>query len=90
MTEVILVTGGAGFIGANFVHHIIKNTEHNVIILDSLTYAGNLNSLKDLDTDRITFVHGNVCDRDLVLHQVEKSDAVVHFAAESHLSLIHI
>ena len=85
----LLVTGGAGFIGSNFVHHWVERhpTDH-VIVYDALTYAGNRPNLDDVD-DRITFVRGDVCDDDLVLTTMksEKIDTVVHFAAESHNSL---
>lgn len=80
----LLVTGGAGFIGANFVHHVIRNTAHNVVVLDNLTYAGNLASLDGLPADRVRFVRGDIADADLVRQLVQEADAVVHFAAESH------
>ncbi len=80
----MLVTGGAGFIGANFVHHTVSNhPETTVTVLDALTYAGNRASL-DPVADRIDFVHGDVADLDLVDDLVGRVDAVVHFAAESH------
>lgn len=85
----ILVTGGAGFIGSNFVHHWIKaHPQDRVINLDALTYAGNLENLKDIDKDaNYRFVHGNICDADLVasLFEDEQIDTVVNFAAESHV-----
>lgn len=80
----LLVTGGAGFIGSNFVHHVLAHTDDTVVVLDKLTYAGNLASLAGLPEDRLEFVQGDVCDRELVDKLVAKSDAVVHFAAESH------
>ncbi|MDR0432633.1 MAG: dTDP-glucose 4,6-dehydratase [Bifidobacteriaceae bacterium] len=80
----ILVTGGAGFIGSNFVHYLIANTDAHVTVLDALTYAGNQKSLASIAPERLAFVHGNICDVDLVNTLVEASDAVVHFAAESH------
>lgn len=80
----LVVTGGAGFAGANFVHHAVARTEHHITILDALTYAGNLRSLDGLPDDRVTFVHGDVTDAALVDDLVRDSDAVVHFAAESH------
>ncbi|WP_409331706.1 dTDP-glucose 4,6-dehydratase [Trujillonella humicola] len=80
----LLVTGGAGFIGANFVHQTLReHPEHEVTVLDALTYAGNEASLAAV-RDRIHFVHGSVSDADLVDGLVASSDAVVHFAAESH------
>ncbi|SEP22858.1 dTDP-glucose 4,6-dehydratase [Trujillonella endophytica] len=80
----LLVTGGAGFIGANFVHQTLReHPEHEVTVLDALTYAGNEASLAPV-RDRIGFVHGSVSDADLVDRLVAGADAVVHFAAESH------
>lgn len=80
----ILVTGGAGFIGSNFVHYLMTKTEAQVVVLDALTYAGNRASLADISEDRIRFVHGSVCGSELVDSLVERADIVVHFAAESH------
>jgi dTDP-glucose 4,6-dehydratase len=85
----VLVTGGAGFIGSNFIHYLLKqNPEVRIINLDALTYAGSLANLNDLpDPDRHTFIQGDICDRPLVdrlLHEYE-IDTVVHFAAESHV-----
>jgi len=80
----LLVTGGAGFIGSNFVHYIIEHTDHHVTVLDKLTYAGNMASLDGLPDDRLTFVHGDICDAALVDELVGGADAVVHYAAESH------
>ncbi|WP_344298738.1 dTDP-glucose 4,6-dehydratase [Sinomonas flava] len=80
----VLVTGGAGFIGSNFVHYVINNTEHEVCVLDKLTYAGNLASLEGLAGDRFRFVRGDVADATLVDSLVAGADAVVHYAAESH------
>jgi dTDP-glucose 4,6-dehydratase len=79
-----LVTGGAGFIGSNFVRHLLAHTDHTVTVLDKLTYAGNRASLDGLPEDRFTFVQGDICDVDLVDRQVATADVVVHFAAESH------
>lgn len=83
----LLVTGGAGFIGSNFVHHILeKYTDYEVITLDALTYAGNLENLARWEKDpRHTFVKGNITDAELVDGLITKCDAVVHFAAESHV-----
>lgn len=80
----ILVTGGAGFIGANFVHHLLEHTSSSVTVLDKLTYAGNLDSLEALPADRLSFVHGDICDAALVDTLVSQTDVVVHYAAESH------
>ena len=80
----ILVTGGAGFIGSNFVHHVIEHTEHSVTVLDALTYAGNRSSLDGLPDDRFTFVHGDIRDAPLVEKLFAEHDSVVHYAAESH------
>lgn len=81
----IIVTGGAGFIGSNFAHWVVNNqSDVHVTVLDALTYAGNLDNLKGLPEDRFTFVHGNICDADLLDEIVPKADAIVHFAAESH------
>src|SRR5688572_5672244 len=80
----LLVTGGAGFIGANFVHYTLReHPEHSVVVLDALTYAGNEASLAPV-RDRIEFVHGSVADAALVDELVQRADVVVHFAAESH------
>ncbi len=80
----LLVTGGAGFIGSNFVHHVIKTTDHHVTVLDALTYAGNRASLDGLPDDRLSFVHGDITDAALVDELFAAADAVVHYAAESH------
>lgn len=85
----IIVTGGAGFIGGNFVHYMLKNhPEYQIICLDLLTYAGNLETLKDVfDCKNFKFVKGDIADRRLVydLFEQEKPDIVVNFAAESHV-----
>lgn len=78
------MTGGAGFIGSNFVHHVMAHTDDQVVVLDKLTYAGNLASLEGLPENRYEFVKGDICDRELVDDLVSKVDTVVHFAAESH------
>ncbi|MFT4135074.1 dTDP-glucose 4,6-dehydratase [Microbacterium sp.] len=80
----LLVTGGAGFIGSNFVHHVIDHTDDHVTVLDKLTYAGNLASLRGLPEDRFAFVRGDIADAALVDDLFREADAVVHYAAESH------
>ena len=80
----MLITGGAGFIGSNFVHHVINHTEHHVTVLDALTYAGNQSSIQSVLGDRAELVHGNICDAKLVDRLISEADIVVHFAAESH------
>lgn len=80
----LLVTGGAGFIGSNFVHHAVAHTDHHVTVLDKLTYAGNRASLEGLPADRVRFVKGDIADAPLVDDMFAEADAVVHYAAESH------
>lgn len=80
----ILVTGGAGFIGSNFVHHLVKHTNHDVVVLDRMTYAAHESSLSGLPDDRVELVRGDVADPDVVGDLVAQADAVVHYAAESH------
>jgi dTDP-glucose 4,6-dehydratase len=83
----VLVTGGAGFIGSNFLRYMVnKYPNYDFINLDALTYCGNLENLKDIeDKDNYSFVKGNVCDTELVNGIVENVDYIVHFAAESHV-----
>ncbi|MCX2746523.1 dTDP-glucose 4,6-dehydratase [Arthrobacter sp. MI7-26] len=80
----ILVTGGAGFIGSNFVHYLVANTDASVTVLDKLTYAGNPESISGLPEDRVTLVKGDIADAGLVDGLVAGADVVVHYAAESH------
>ena len=85
----ILVTGGAGFIGSHFVKHLLReHPDDEVLVLDSLTYAGNLENFNDgfREEPRFSFWYGNVTNADLVQDLVRRSDAVVHFAAESHVA----
>ena len=80
------VTGGAGFIGSNYVRHVLTHTDDEVTVYDALTYAGNLSTLKDVDdSPRYTFVKGNICDPGTLEESMAGHDAVVHFAAESHV-----
>ena len=83
----LLVTGGAGFIGSNFIRYWLKNyPDDKIVNLDALTYAGNLDSLKGLEGNQnYEFVHGNICDAELVNRLVKGIDIIVHFAAESHV-----
>ncbi|MDC7952259.1 dTDP-glucose 4,6-dehydratase [Liquorilactobacillus mali] len=81
----IIVTGGAGFIGSNFVHYVVNNhPEIHVTVLDKLTYAGNKENLAGLPADRVELVVGDIVDAPLVDSLIQKADAVVHYAAESH------
>jgi len=80
----VLVTGGAGFIGSNFVHHLLAHTDVAVTVLDKLTYAASRESLTGLDPDRVRLVVGDVADPEVVDPLVAQHDAVVHYAAESH------
>ncbi len=82
----LLVTGGAGFIGSNFVRWVFANTDDEVVVYDALTYAGNLSTLRDVDDDpRYSFVHGNIGDPGTLEAAMQGCDRVVHFAAESHV-----
>jgi len=84
----ILVTGGAGFIGSNYVRRLIDGTlggASEVTVLDKLTYAGTLTNLDSVPKDSYRFVHGDICDQSLVATLVKEHDAVVNFAAESHV-----
>ena len=89
MPKNVLITGGAGFIGSNFVRYILRaEPQIKLVNLDALTYAGSMENLRDLpDPERHTFVHGDICDRDLVdnLIRSNRIDTIVHFAAESHV-----
>lgn len=80
----LLVTGGAGFIGSNFVHYAVANTDHDIVVLDKLTYAGDPATLAGLPEDRVRLVVGDIADPEVVDGLVGEVDAVVHYAAESH------
>lgn len=87
MTEYknIIVTGGAGFIGSNFVHYVYRNhPDVHITVLDKLTYAGNKANIADILGDRVELVVGDIADETLVDELVQKADAIVHYAAESH------
>jgi dTDP-glucose 4,6-dehydratase len=82
----LFVTGAAGFIGSNYVRWLLANSDHQITVFDKLTYAGNLDNIRDvLDDRRCRFVHGDICDHDTVVEHMAGHDAVVHFAAESHV-----
>lgn len=82
----LFITGGAGFIGSNYVRHVLATSDDEVTVFDALTYAGNLSSLADVaDDSRYSFVQGDICDRNAVAAAMAGHDMVVHFAAESHV-----
>ncbi|MBI5621755.1 dTDP-glucose 4,6-dehydratase [Candidatus Falkowbacteria bacterium] len=83
----LLITGGAGFIGSNFIHYWLQNhPEDTVVNFDALTYAGNLENLKDIEGNpNYQFIKGDICDKELVNEAVKGVDAIVHFAAETHV-----
>lgn len=87
--KTILITGGAGFIGSNFVRYLYKKyPDYRILVLDALTYAGSLNNFPEgsASDERFEFWYGNVCNAELVNTLVSRSDVVVHFAAESHVT----
>jgi len=85
-TRRVLVTGGAGFISSNFIHHLLAKTPYEVVSLDALTYAGNLENLSGvMSHERLSFVHGDIRDADLVRDVVSEVDVIVNAAAESHV-----
>lgn len=87
--KTIVITGGAGFIGSNFVRHFIENQPHKVVILDKLTYAGNINNINDITyvPEKLLLVEGDICDADTVANVLRgfAPYAIIHFAAESHV-----
>ena len=88
MDKTVLVTGGAGFIGSNFILHRLRNASPSIVNLDKLTYAANLHNLDPISADpRYVFVQGDICDRGLVRQVLQKyqPESIVHFAAESHV-----
>jgi dTDP-glucose 4,6-dehydratase len=85
-TKRILVTGGAGFISSHFVRHLLQATPYEVVLLDALTYAGNLENIADvMSHERLSFVHGDIRDAGLVKRLVAEVDVIVNAAAESHV-----
>ena len=86
MGKRVLVTGGAGFISSNFIRHLLRATPYEVVSLDALTYAGNLENLADvMSHERLSLVRGDICDADLVADVVSEVDVIVNAAAESHV-----
>lgn len=86
MKRTLLVTGGAGFIGSNFVRYMLRRIKSKIINLDKLTYSGNLQSLSDIQKNpRYKFFKGDICDRKLVFKLARNCDAIINFAAESHV-----
>ena len=86
MAKRVLVTGGAGFISSNFIRHLLAKTPYDVVSLDALTYAGNIENLGDvMSHERLSFVHGDIRDAELVQDVVSEVDVIVNAAAESHV-----
>ena len=86
MAKRVLVTGGAGFISSNFIHHLLAKTPYEVVSLDALTYAGNLDNLSGaMSHERLSFVQGDIRDAELVRDIVAEVDVIVNAAAESHV-----
>jgi len=83
----LLITGGLGFIGSNFIRYVLsKHPDYHIVNLDAMTYAANPANLKDIENDpRYTFIKGNICDRKLVEKVAKEVDAIINFAAESHV-----
>src|SRR5919206_527278 len=87
MAKRVLVTGGAGFIPSNFIHHLLAKTPYEVVSLDALTYAGNLDNLSGaMSHERLSFVHGDIRDVELVRDVASEVDVIVNAAAESHVA----
>ncbi len=82
----LFITGAAGFIGSNYLRHVLANHDDEIVIFDALTYAGDVRTIQDLiDTSQVQFVHGDIIDRDAVSAAMTGADAVIHFAAETHV-----
>lgn len=81
----LFITGAAGFIGSNYLRHVLATSDHSAVAFDALTYAGNFESIRDLLGDRASFVHGDITDRSAVRSAMSGCELVVHFAAESHV-----
>jgi dTDP-glucose 4,6-dehydratase len=82
----IMITGGAGFIGSNFVHHLLQNDDYDIVVLDKLTYAGDMENLQEV-RDKIEFVNGDIADPEVVSKTMKDCDMVVNFAAETHVDV---
>jgi dTDP-glucose 4,6-dehydratase len=82
----VLVTGGAGFIGSNFVRYVLgERSDWRLTVFDALTYAGNIKNLEGLDDARFAFIKGDICDENAISQAIQSHDVIVHFAAESHV-----
>ena len=82
----VLVTGGLGFIGSNFIRHMLNKYNYQIINLDKVTYCGNFENLKDIENNKsYHFVKGDICDKQIVLKLAQEADAIINFAAESHV-----
>ena len=80
----LLVTGGAGFIGSNFVHYLIEHYDYEIVVLDKLTYAGRVENLQNV-MNKIEFIKGDICDKELVEKVAKECDMILNFAAETHV-----
>ena len=82
----LFITGAAGFIGSNFIRYVLDNSDDEITVYDTLTYAGTRTNFSEIESSpRFNFIHGNICDRSTVASSMRDHDAVIHFAAESHV-----